>query len=798
MNRTISAGVLLMLIVAGCQSEEHDSGRPRFEIDLLTEDAQPRSAATAAQQNTTAKVAPGPGSAVSDELRRLSPEASHRLMVKTLQEIDARLPDENPYLGDLEARRLRRQIASLPSGTSELQRYRLCFQLGREELRLGAERAAIDQLTTAFRLLASSEVQTAVGQDGIAELAFELGVAWMRFAETANCCQRNTPDSCIVPIRGAGIHSNQEPARTAIGYFKDALKNSSGRSRTWFRARWLLNIASMTVGDYPDLVPPEYQIPVETFESEVSFPHFTNISSSLGIDTFSMCGGAVADTFDGDEHLDLFVSTWDSDGPLRFFHNNGDGTFEDRSATTGLEGICGGLNLLQADYNNDRHLDFLVLRGAWFAGAGLQPNSLIRNNGDGTFTDVTFSAGLGDVHYPTQTASWADYDNDGDLDLYIGNEQGKGVTAPCQLFQNQGDGTFIDVARAAGVTNDRFTKAVVWGDFDNDRWPDLYVSNLGAENRLYRNQHDGTFVDVARRLNVTEPTGSFPAWFFDVDNDGVLDLFVSSYTNQIEHLAAASLNEPIQLELAKLYRGTGQGKFEEVAREFELTSPTTPMGSNFGDLNGDGFLDFYLGTGDPAYFNLMPNVMYLNRDGRSFVDVTMSGGFGHLQKGHAVVFADLDNDGDQDIFEQLGGAFRGDKFFDALYENPGFDNHWLTVQLVGVQSNRSAIGARIQVDVQQGDATRTIFKHVNSGGSFGANPLRQTLGLGGAERILRVHVFWPTTNQTQTFEDVPMDAAIRIIEGQPEFISIDLPAFRFQGRKDSEFESASTLIRHGD
>lgn len=292
-------------------------------------------------------------------------------------------------------------------------------------------------------------------------------------------------------------------------------------------------------------------------------------------------------------------------------------------------------------------------------------------------------------------------------------------------------------------------------------------------------------MDVARQLGVSGPIGSFPAWFFDVDNDGVLDLFVSSYTNQVEHLAASSLNEPIKLELAKLYRGTGQGGFEEVSRKWNLTSPTTPMGSNFGDLDGDGFLDFYLGTGDPSYFNLMPNVMYLNQDGRSFADVTMNGGFGHLQKGHAVVFADLDNDGDQDIFEQLGGAFRGDQFFDALFENPGFGNHWLTVQLVGVESNRSAIGARIQVDVQHNDSARTIYKHVNSGGSFGANPLRQTLGLGNAERILRVQILWPTTGQIQTFDDLPMDSAIRVTEGQTEFIEIDLPAFRFPAGHDS-------------
>ncbi len=700
-------------------------------------------------------------------------------MLQTLREIKNRLPDENPYLGNREARELRQHADSLPAETADLNRAALFNQLGLAELRLGREHQAIEDLTEALRLLGTVEGQEDLIRDANMSLTFELGVAHMRLAETENCCQRNTPDSCILPIRGDGIHVNQEPARKAIEYFTTALQNSNATSPTHMRSRWLLNIAYMTVGEYPAQVPPEYLIPEEAFESERTFPRFINISSRLGLDTFTMSGGAVADDFDGDNLLDLFVSSWDPSGQLQFFHNNGDGTFENRSAAAELEGISGGLNLVQADYNNDGHVDLLVLRGAWFASAGLHPNSLIQNNGDGTFTDVTMAAGLGDVNYPTQTASWSDFDNDGDLDLFVGNEHGKGVTAPCQLFENQGDGTFKDVARAAGVTNERFAKSVIWGDFDNDRWPDLFVSNQGDENRLYKNRGDGTFIDVAPRLGVTRPLGSFPAWFFDVDNDGVLDLFVSSYSNQVENIAAAYLDSSIRRELPHLYRGNGQGQFVEVGREWNLIHPSAPMGSNFGDLNGDGFVDFYLGTGDPAFYNLMPNVMYVNRDGKQFDDVTMAGGFGHLQKGHAVVFADLDNDGDQDVFEQLGGAFPGDKFFDALFENPGFENHWLTIHLVGDKSNRSAIGARIRVDIEENGVARTIYKHVNSGGTFGGNPLRQTIGLGKAERISKLEIDWPTTGEKQTFGEVPMDGAIRIREGEDKFHRLELPSFHF-------------------
>ena len=234
--------------------------------------------------------------------------------------------------------------------------------------------------------------------------------------------------------------------------------------------------------------------------------------------------------------------------------------------------------MVQADYDNDGNVDLLVLRGGWLREQGRHPNSLLRNNGDGTFTDVTFQAGLGEVHYPTQTAAWGDYDNDGGLDLYIGNESLRGVVAPNQLFRNNGDGTFTDVAAAAGVLNHAFAKAVVWGDYNGDRLLDLYVSNNGESNRLYRNNGNGTFTNLARQLGVERPTDSFPAWFWDFDNDGVLDLYVSAYAAHIEHLAASTLDLPVNIELTRLYRGTGEGGFEEVSRQYDLVRPSAAMG----------------------------------------------------------------------------------------------------------------------------------------------------------------------------------------------------------------------------
>ena len=220
------------------------------------------------------------------------------------------------------------------------------------------------------------------------------------------------------------------------------------------------------------------------------------------------------------------------------------------------------------------------------------------------------------------------------------------------------------------------------------------------------------------------------------------------------------------------------------------------MGSNFGDLDNDGYLDFYLGTGYPDYKNLMPSVMYRNRRGIDFVDVTYAGGFGHLQKGHAIVFADLDNDGDQDIFEQMGGAFPGDGYSNVLYENPGFKNRFLTIKLVGVDSNRSAIGVRIHAEILENGERRSIYKYVNSGGSFGANPLRQTIGLGQAKKIVRLEIFWHTTGLTQTFHNVPLDRFIQITEGEPQYTTVELRKLKLGSK--TQIEDKESQVSQSD
>jgi hypothetical protein len=580
------------------------------------------------------------------------------------------------------------------------------------------------------------------------------------------------PESCILPIREKGVHKDQAGSRRAMRYFTALAERFPDR----LTPCWLLNVAAMTLGEYPGAVPAEFRIPPSAFESGEGFPRFANIASRVGLEVFGLAGSVAVDDFDGDGLLDAAFCCWDPKAALRFFRNSGHGTFSETTAGAGLEGILGGANLVQGDYDNDGDADLLVLRGTWLGKAGRHPKSLLRNNGNGTFTDVTFAAGLGELHYPSETAAWADYDRDGDLDLYVGNEQEDETPVPSQLFRNNGDGSFTDEAVRAGVENWRFSKGTSWGDFDDDGFPDLYVSNLRGENRLYRNNRDGTFTDVAPKLGLERPLSSYACWFWDFDNDGHLDLFVSCYDGGVEAVAAGYLGKPVPpgTELCRLYRGDGRGGFEEVAARAGLSRPMMAMGANFGDLDNDGYPDFYLGTGYPEYEALMPNLMLRNREGRGFVDVTFAGGFGHLQKGHGIAFADFDEDGSQDVFAQMGGAYRGDGAHSALFQNPGFGNHWIKVKLVGVRSNRAGVGARIRAEIREGEARRSVHRHVSSGGSFGANPLRQEIGLGRASEIEVLEIAWPGGGR-QSFRKVAADQSIEITEGRDQYRKIGPP-----------------------
>jgi hypothetical protein len=258
----------------------------------------------------------------------------------------------------------------------------------------------------------------------------------------------------------------------------------------------------------------------------------------------------------------------------------------------------------------------------------------------------------------------------------------------------------------------------------------------------------------------------------DYDNDGWLDLFVAGYeidylNADTEAVVAHYLGRETSEARPRLYRNLGDGTFEDRTAAAGLDRPLYAMGSNFGDLDNDGYPDLYLGTGTPSFEALVPNVMFRNEAGRRFQDVTTSGGFGHLQKGHGISFADLDNDGDQDVYAVMGGAYSGDVYQNVLFLNPGHDNRWVTLRLEGVSANRSAIGARIRLEVDTEAGQRTIHQTVSTGGSFGSNSLQQEIGLGRARRIRSVQIRWPGGKEPQELGPLEMDRIWRIQEGAP-------------------------------
>jgi hypothetical protein len=717
-------------------------------------------------------------------------------LAKIADDTDAN-PQDNPYWNHKRAEALRAILAQHKAEPS--QEFQLRMALAKELLFAGQTEESI----AGFKSLAEEAARAGTASEPGTRIELQrlLGLAYLRLGEQDNCVRNHNIESCLFPIRPGGYHAIQRGSRMAIEQFTALLQADPDD----LSSRWLLNIAYMTLGEYPAKVPADWLIPPDTFASEHEMPRFTDVAPQLGLDRTGLAGGAIMEDFDGDGYLDIMVSSSGLRDQLRYYHNNADGTFTERTREAGLTGLTGGLNIIQADYNNDGYPDVLVLRGAWMRKGGHHPMSLLRNNGDGTFEDVTEQAGLFREH-PTQTATWLDYDNDGWLDLYVGYESEAGDERPCELFHNNGDGTFTAVAARVGLANVGYVKAVVSGDFNNDGRTDLFLSRLGSSKVLYRN--DGPvnpepadrapkspgirgpaspvrpwkFTDVSVAAKVVEPRDSFPAWFFDYDNDGWPDIFVSGWraTNSVADVAADYLGLPFEGETPRLYHNNHDGTFSNVTAAAKLNRLLVAMGSNFGDIDNDGWPDIYLGTGSPDLAMLVPNRMFRNAEGKYFQDVTTATGTGHLQKGHAVAFGDIDNDGDQDIYEVIGGAYYGDSYRNVLFLNPGNGNHWITLRLEGVRSNRSAIGTRIRIHVATPHGERDIYATAGTGGSFGGNSLQQEMGLGDATSIRALEIHWPASDSTQTFRNVAMDQIVKIREGDSAIVPVKVKRLNLQ------------------
>ncbi|OWK37772.1 CRTAC1 family protein [Fimbriiglobus ruber] len=602
---------------------------------------------------------------------------------------------------------------------------------------------------------AEIEASAGIAEEVLYTFIYYQGLTALRRGETDNCVLCRGESSCILPIAPAAVHTQPTGSRLAIRHFTEYLD----RFPDDLEVRWLLNIAHMTLGEYPAGVDPRYLVSLDRYtHSEFDIGRFRDVGHLVGVNRLNQAGGAIMDDFDGDGLLDLVVSCFDPTEPMAFYRNKGDGTFEDRTKEAGLSNqVGGGLYCVQADYNNDGRPDIYVCRGAWLNDV-VRP-SLLRNNGNGTFTDVTAEAGLLDP-VNSISASWADYDNDGYLDLFVCVERG-----PCRLYRNRGTGTFEEVAVKAGVSGgpDGGWKGAAWVDFDNDGYPDLFVNNLRSTAILYRNNRDGTFSNVTAAMGIDGPKEGFSCWAWDFDNDGYLDIFATSYNRTLADVVKGLIGQPHSRYPNKLYRNLGGKGFQDVTKEAGLDMVFATMGSNFGDFDNDGYLDFYLGTGDPMLSTLVPKRMFKNVGGKRFAEITGSSGTGHLQKGHAVACGDWDRNGTVDIFIEMGGAINGDKYHNILFQNPGQGNNWLSIKLVGKKTNRSAIGARIKVQTA-GPEPLTVHRHVSSGSSFGANPLEQHVGLGKADRVAVLEVYWPTSGTTQVFRDVPVNRGIEVTE----------------------------------
>jgi len=707
--------------------------------------------------------------------------AGHRRMVQRLEDLAlAANPATNGFVN---AERVR-WMEGDPPAANPVEQFRQRGRLAHERVLAGDTERAIPELEALLREAESGGYPATILQT----VRHELAVAWLRLAEEQNCVAHHDADSCLFPIRAGGQHVAQRGSREALEQYAALLQQSPGD----LSARWLINLAAMTLGEHPAAVPERWRIPLTAFESEDTVPRFRDVAPAAGLDAVALSGGAAMEDLDGDGDLDVVASSWGLADPLRLFLSNGDGTFAERTVEAGLEGVRGGLNLVHADYDNDGDVDLYVLRGAWLGKDGRFPNSLLRNDGEGRFVDVTERAGLLAFH-PTQTAAWADYDGDGWLDLFVGNESSGDELHRCELFRNLGDGSFEEVARESGLGLFGFVKAAVWGDVDNDGRPDLYLSRLREPNLLFRNEGPDAagrvrFRETAAAAGVSEPLNSFPAWFWDYDNDGWLDLFVSGYMaawneGSIGEVAADYLGLAVRAERPRLYRNRGDGSFEDVTRAAGLWRVLLTMGCNYGDLDNDGWVDMYLGTGEPDLRALMPNRMFRNARGRAFRDVTTVGGFGHLQKGHGVAFGDVDADGDQDIFAVMGGAYEGDVYANVLFENPGNANGWVTLRLEGRRSNRGAIGARLRVVLRDGSGgTRTVHALVGSGGSFGGSTLQQEIGLGDATAVERVEIDWPG-GESQRIEGIAPRAVYRIVEGESTATRVKVSSFALGGSR---------------
>jgi len=518
------------------------------------------------------------------------------------------------------------------------------------------------------------------------------------------------------------------------------------------RARYWLWLSAKKAGGYPDEVPDALRMEARDGYNATSL-ELESVAEEIGLDKTAGGRGTAVFDFDGDGHLDIVIGG--AHAGCSLYRNNGDGTFSDVSTGSGLDKCVYAFGLAAGDFDNDGRPDLFVSGLGFFDGQA----QLFRNMGDGTFEDVTHDAGL-DAWGPGFLATWVDYDCDGHLDLFVVNNLG-GLfdrKTPNRLFHNNGDGTFTDVTEDCGLRTSWPSLGAAWGDFDNNGLPDLFVSNMGRS-QLFRNNGDGTFTDVSRSAGIDAACFGSSALCCDIDNDGWLDIVQFTYSRPQDAIHTLRTGQgPVDGTPLRIYRNNRDGTFTLISGDRGINGCWGTMSGNAGDVSNNGHLDLLLGNGDPSMDRNEASVL-LENDGRQFRNTTFAAGMPFTGKGHGVNMADLTGDGRLHLIVASGGLYPGDLQTTTVFRPKRLPGNYLNVRLQGTRCNRDAIGARVKLRAGGVEQHRLV----SGGTGFGCLPCEQHFGLAAAEKVEAIEVRWPG-GAVQRFCDLPVNTTVRLVE----------------------------------
>jgi len=444
--------------------------------------------------------------------------------------------------------------------------------------------------------------------------------------------------------------------------------------------------------------------------------YFTNVESGAPVtDPGKSYGNSFTDV-NGDGYEDIFICNSYDDQPNVLYLNQGDGTFVVDQGILNQESAQ-SLSASWGDYDNDGDSDLYVSN----VGAEAPQNFFYTNNGDGTFTKETTGIMTTDLHWSI-SCSWVDYDNDGWLDMFVAN-----FTGPNDLYHNNGDGSFTAITTGEIVTENWASFGCTWADYDNDGWQDLFVANnyfdtLPAQNNsLFHNNGDGTFTKILDGEIVNDAVESHGASWGDYNNDGWVDLFLTNH----------DWNEN---EKNFLYQNNGDGTFTRILDLALEADENTTMGSTWLDANSDGYLDLYYAN---TRSGMRQNGLFINNGDGTFTQNTVDPSVLDEFRSDGCASGDTNNDGRPDLFS----ASYSTSHYNGFYINNGSDNNWVALHLIGSESNRSAIGARIEISAGDMLQTRQVSGQT---GFYSQNSLKQYFGIGTETSISNITIYWPS------------------------------------------------------